>query len=121
MDFATAVDYEREYPLPIRGPKGQKTEVTVWVYHTDSPIVQKRRDDARAANILKVDEETSAMDAGRMDIAFRIARWEWGGDTYNGDEPEYSQEKAFEIVSALPWFAEQVLDASAKLGNFTNG
>lgn len=47
-----------------------------------------------------------------------IAGWDWSENEYNGSIPQYSEEKALEILTEQDWIFTQVLEADNKPSNF---
>lgn len=128
MDFGTIFNHETTYALELRHPlSGELTGVTWQIKspHSDSvkAAIRKLLDEeaektvvsASPPKIVTIEKRNAAI------MAAHVAGWDWGGHTFHGSVPEFSAEKAAEILFSESWIYAQVAKAKGDIGNFTAG
>lgn len=125
MDLNTIVDHEQLFKLELVHPVDEKKLGIVFMIrsansaearatarkHADANLArtQRRKRVKVAAVERQLTEATAAC----------IASWDWGEHTWNGEKPEFSVEKAVEILDRAEWIFSQVNEAANAIENFT--
>ncbi len=124
MDLSKIVNSEQLYTLELLHPTtDEPIGVTFQIRSMDSDpakavqrkIIDETYERRRANKTIKA-KETVTNEYRKA--AACIAGWDWGENEYNGSIPQYSEEKALEILTEQDWIFTQVLEAANKLSNF---
>lgn len=124
MDLSKIVNSEQLFTLELLHPTtDEPIGVTFQIRSMDSApakAVQRKIIDEtykrRRANKTIKAKETVTNECQKA--AARIAGWDWSENEYNGSIPQYSEEKALEILTERDWIFTQILEADNKLSNF---
>ncbi|MEO0721952.1 MAG: hypothetical protein AAFY43_07355 [Pseudomonadota bacterium] len=110
-DISSIVRYDRAVPVDfgeiMPGARG-----LVWhVKHIDCDA---------AVEAGKIHDKAGLdVERGIAVLAACVASWEWGENTWHGEVPELSEEKAREILTEARWMVAPLVKAAQDLGNFT--
>ena len=124
MDLSKIVNSEQLFTLELLHPTtDEPIGVTFQIRSMDSDpakavqrkIIDETYERRRANKTIKA-KETVTNEYRKA--AACIAGWDWGEHKYKGSIPQYSEEKALEILTEQDWIFTQVLEAANKLSNF---
>ena len=116
----TAQAHNAGAEMRLLGPDGSSTDVYLLIAGVDSDVWRKAiRESQRAAvERLVAGEASEEKDNATL---LSMATLDWRGLTDNGEEVEFSPEKAEELYRNAPYIADQVDRFIAKRANFTQG
>ncbi|TPW26036.1 hypothetical protein [Pararhizobium mangrovi] len=125
MDVSNLVNYEHHYPLELVHPvTEEKIGITVQIRSVESDeakrVLRKQLDklyERRQRG--KMIKGSAEIDREVEKVAACIAGWDWGDNTWHGEKPEFSTEKATEIPHSEGWIFGQVNEAANDISNFT--
>ncbi|WP_226780346.1 hypothetical protein [Oceaniglobus trochenteri] len=125
MAIADLVQYEREFPLKLKRPDTRKEiGVTFMVRHIDCQAATEVGDRGRATAVLGESGGSTAWDRQLETIAACVCGWDWGDQEFEEGKgaPEYSPEAVLRVLRhpSAKWIVVQVVEATGKIGNFTN-
>lgn len=125
MDIASVYNYEQLFTLElVRPDTDEKLGIKFQIRSASSP-------DAKKVLRKHVDQVTERQQRGKLvrgemrlqqeleRAASWIAGWDWGDHTYNGEAPQFSFNKALELLDKEDWIYAQVSEAANNLANFT--
>ncbi|MFG1413471.1 hypothetical protein V5G24_20385 [Xanthobacter sp. VTT E-85241] len=127
MDIASLFSHESLFPLHLKHPT---TEAPLGIVFN---LRSASSDEVKKIVRKHLDERTERSQRGKLvkgdtlikheveKVAASIASWDWGGNSYKGEAPEYSLKKAAEILEAEDWIYAQVSEATNNLANFSTG
>lgn len=129
-DIFDLLNYEREFPLPLKHPVTNKPiGVTFTVKHRDCEAAQAASNAqleagfARAASGEKLDPKQAAKEAtsrGLRILAACVTGWDWGEYDFKGEALEFSLENVTRVLSEAHWIHDQVDEGVGKVENFTS-
>lgn len=120
-DFHTAESHQTGSEIRVRKPDGSYSDCYITVVGIDSPQwreIVKNRNRSDLRKVIESDEKSEA-DEKAEDLA--KASLNWRGFTDQGQEIEFSQDKAEQLYSAAPYIADQVDMFIANRVNFIKG
>lgn len=124
-DISKLVNYEHLHRLELFHPATDEPTGVVFMLRSSEcdevKKVQRRHLDEtfdkrmsgrtpRGTDVIKREFEKAAAS---------IASWDWGDNTWQGEVPKLTPEKAAEVLDQEPWIFHQVTEAANKLANFT--
>lgn len=115
-DFNTADSHGEGSEMQVRKPDGELTDCYIKLVGIDSPlwrdIVRERQRLSLSASLSGESNDASETDISKATIG-------WRGFTDNGDEVEFSTEKAKQLYLAAPYILDQADVFIANRANFT--
>lgn len=125
-NMASAVEYDRLYPVAIKNPYGEDTGIVINVVSKDSKRVvdalRKAQSDYWSA-IAAGGVDVAAPDIERITLVNCIVSWDWGSESWDhiegsGDASLADREYLIDHPNAK-WIKDNVAVGTANIENFT--
>ena len=118
-DFNTADDHATGAEMQVKTRGGEPTDCYIKLVGYDSPLWQKIMRERQRMQMVSDLAEVGYIDTDALDYA--RATLDWRGFTDNGEEIEFSIEKACQLYVSAPYILEQVGEFVSSHVNFTKG
>lgn len=122
MDLGSIVKTDELFELELLHPATDEPLGVVFMIRSHESAEVQRVQRTHADKMLASGGKkltTGKMKAQYLDqAAASIASWDWGDHEIDGEQPEYSQKKAVEILEKHAWIYDQVAGASENRANF---
>ena len=122
FDYDLAKNAESGFTMKVRSPlTGEETDAVIELVGSDSKTYRRVRAEVmrKHAKLASEDKEYIA-DADQVNAeVYSKCITGWSGMTGEGKEIEFSESKAFELLSQFNWLCDQVANAVDNRLNFT--
>ena len=127
MDFSTAIEYDRVYPVVLKGINGDTAGITVNVVSKDAKRVVEALRKAQGdywAKLAQGEIDVPMPDVERITLVHCIDSWDWGEHSWghiSGSGSASLADREFLIDHPnSKWFKDQIAAGTANLENFSH-